>query len=210
LLDPSTTPDSVTVDPSTDEIFVATFNGLFKIDGSTNVATADGGIFDNLDGAVAVNQATGFPYTADPLSGAYDLRPGGSELSVNINPISVAPGNGAFFVSNCLAGFFSAVWEFDASTDKQPQQNGAPWLCPEAIAVRGSTVFAVNNGNLAILNVAQDAVTGAFSEVRRRRSPLPPASRQRLVSTEPHSGCRPARTRHPLTPRPASCRPASA
>ena len=73
-----------------------------------------------------------------------------------------------FFVSNCLAGFFSVVWEFDASTDKLLQQIGAPWVCPQAIAVHGSTVFAVNNGNLAILNVAQDAVTGAFSQVPAR------------------------------------------
>ena len=56
---------------------MATFSGLFKIDGSTNVATADGGLFNDLNGAVAVNQATGFPYTADPITGAFDDRPGG-------------------------------------------------------------------------------------------------------------------------------------
>lgn len=159
-------PDSIAVDPATDTIFVASLGGLFKIDGSTNQFTADGGEFGTQDGAVAINQATGFPYTADPIDGAFDLRPGASHLSVNINPISVAAGNRVFFVSNCLAGWFSTVWEFDAGTDKQLQQNGAPWLCPRTLAVRGSTVFAANASALAILNVTLDAVTGTFSQVR--------------------------------------------
>ena len=88
-------------------------------------------------------------------------------LSVGFDPRSVAagdPGSGVFFVSNCAAGWYSTVWEFSAATDQPLQQIGAPWVCPDGLAVHGGTVYAANS-TLAILSVAGDAVTGGFSGV---------------------------------------------
>ena len=166
LANVSVAANPIAIDPATDTIFVATLDALWKIEGSTNQATVADGGFGGSDN-VAANQTTGYPYLVDANAGAFDDRPGGSRLSTTINPIAAVEGNGVIYVSNCLSGWYSVVWEFDASNDKALGQVGAPWLCPRAIAVRGSTVFAASNTGLAVLNVKQDAVTGAFPQIQR-------------------------------------------